>query len=284
MRTKRTTGEIAERVLAGRPLDHIPVIDFHTHLAGSADYYYVHRSRPDQMVAYMDRFGVDHFVVFAFSLHSDCGAGNRRLLQSTAGLRGRFSPLVTLHAGFPQDWPELLEEGRAHGARGIKLIAAYQGVNEMSVDWSPALQFARGRGWVVLNHSWGTAERLENFARNFPDVTFIVGHISTGFKRLLEEYDNVYQCTCAHFACASDLPTEKLVRTLPPEKILFGSDALDLDLGTAIGPIALADIPERTKELLLGGNALELAKRLGWNLGKLTPSAKKPDRPRRKSA
>ena len=59
---------------------------------------------------------------------------------------------------------------------------------------------------------------------------------------------------------------EDMYRRLPLEKILFGSDALDLDLGTALGPVAYADIPEEAKQRILGGNALELARKLDWGL------------------
>ena len=52
-------GEIAARFLAGKPLDGITVIDFHTHIGSSGDHYFVPRSSPSEMVSYLDRFGVD---------------------------------------------------------------------------------------------------------------------------------------------------------------------------------------------------------------------------------
>lgn len=256
--------EIARRVMDGRPLDDMPVIDFHTHLDDSADYYWIPRSDNDHVLGAMDRFGIDHAVTFSIALHTDVAEGNRVLMQRTWNHRNRFSPLVVLHAFFEQDWLSLLEAGASGGARGIKLISAYQKVPEQAIDWSPALEYARGRGWVVLNHGWGDPSRLEQYARSFLDVHFVIGHISTAYTELLTRYDNVWQCTCAHFACAPNLTTEAMVQAMPVEKILFGSDALDLDPGTAIGPIALADISEDDKRRILGGNAVRLIERLGW--------------------
>ncbi|MCP4620727.1 MAG: hypothetical protein GY844_30340, partial [Bradyrhizobium sp.] len=58
------SGEILRRVRAGLPLDHIPVIDFHTHLGHSSEHYYIPRSRPEQVVTAMDRYGIDRIIAF----------------------------------------------------------------------------------------------------------------------------------------------------------------------------------------------------------------------------
>jgi len=263
----RKTSEIERRARAGQPLDHIPVIDFHTHLARASEWYVVPRGETADVLACMDRFGVDHWITFPIAVASDCASGNRYVYDETAAHRDRFTPLVMLHAAFPQDWEELLYEGHARGARGIKLISAYQGRREADVDWTPALAFARDKGWVALNHSWDRA-RLPDYARAFPEVVFIMGHTFTAAaqREIVTAHDNVFLCTCAHFACELAVNTEELIRLVPPEKIVMGSDAVDLDTGTAIGPIAYADIPEAAKEAILGGTALAIADRLGWDL------------------
>jgi hypothetical protein len=56
---------IEECVRNGKPIDHIPVIDFHCHLGASSDYYYIPRHTPGELVKYMDRYGVDHIVTFS---------------------------------------------------------------------------------------------------------------------------------------------------------------------------------------------------------------------------
>ena len=261
-------GTILSLVREGKPLDHIPVIDFHTHLGASSRFYYVPYSEPERVVSYMDRYGVDHAVTFALSTTTDAQTKNRTVYEAHHRYPERFTPLTTLHALFPQDWPELIEEGTLAGSRGIKLLADYQGVDELALDWSPAFDRVRDRGWVVLHHDWRTPEHLEFYARNFPGLTFIIGHPTLDFadSRLLERLPNVYQCTCAAFVYPgfARMSIEQMAAVLPSEKILHGSDALDLDFGTAIGPIAYADIPERIKERILGANALELMRQIRW--------------------
>ena len=81
---------------------------------------------------------------------------------------------------------------------------------------------------------------------------------------MVQSYKNVYQCTCASFA--GGVSTKDMINSMPIEKIIYGSDALDLDFGTGIGPIAFADITEEEKEMILGRNALNIIDRLGWNI------------------
>ncbi|MBN2552825.1 MAG: amidohydrolase [Spirochaetales bacterium] len=263
-------GTILDCLRAGRALRHIPVIDFHTHLGASSRYYYVPFSGAQEVVRYMDRYGVDHAVTFALSTTTDPEVKNLSVYRTCRRFPRRFTPLTTLHALFPQDWEELLKQGIGFGSRGIKLLSNYQGVEELSMDWSPAFDAVRDRGWVVLHHDWRSAEHLEQVARNFPGLTFIIGHPTLDIvgSRILDRLDNVYQCTCAAFVHPgfARLSVEEMYRKLPLEKILHGSDALDLDFGTAIGPLAYAAIPEQAKEKILGGNALTLMKKIGWEI------------------
>lgn len=260
------SSEILTRVRAGQPLNHIPVVDLHAHLAGASDYYYIPYSDPDDVVAYLDRYGVAHSLNFAITINSDPAPGNRHVYEAARRHPERLSALTMLHAQFPEDWPALLREGHAAGTRGIKLIAAYQGARDDAMDWSPAFDVAHDKPWMVLSHSWGAPATLERWAKNYPGLIFICGHATGLYREVVSAYDNVYLSTCAAFCAGRHGRIEALVNQMPVEKILHGSDALDLDLGTSIGPIAYADISEQAKEKILGGNAVTLMKRLGWNL------------------
>lgn len=257
---------ILERVRNGDPLDHIPVIDVHTHLGTSSAYYYIPRSTPAEVLGCMDRYGIDQIVTFPITVTSDPGVGNELQYDAADEARGRIMPLTLLHAAFPDDWRSLLERGQERGTRGIKLISQYQGVAESNIDWSPVFDFAREHRWLVLHHSWGSCERLDRWATSYPELAFIIGHATTGFTDVVKNCPNVYQCTCAAFVATAFASIEAMVEAMPIEKILGGSDALDLDFGTHIGPIAYADIDENTKERILGQNAVEMFERLGHSV------------------
>ncbi|OHB58379.1 MAG: hypothetical protein A2Y12_01075 [Planctomycetes bacterium GWF2_42_9] len=253
--------EIAERFKSGIPLDHIPVIDFHTHMGRSSEYYYIPFNTSEHVIPYLDKFGVDHIFTFSINVTTDVAPKNNSVYKMHKENPSRLSPLTAIHAGFPQDWNSILEDGNAAGSRGIKILHQYQGVEE-NVDFSAAFDYARDKNWVALAHNWGTSDRLEHWAKNFPEVFFIIGHASTMYKHLVDKYENVYQCTCASFVEGYFSPIKEMVNCMPIEKILHGSDALDLDIATSIGPIAFADISETEKEKILGLNAINLAKRM----------------------
>lgn len=260
--------KLLEYIRQGKTLDYLPVIDSHCHLGQSSDFYIIPKSKTDEVVAVMDRYGVDHALTFSIGVASDPRAGNKLQYAAAAERPDKFTPLTFIHANFPQDWLAELEFGAANGCRGIKLITAYQGIDENSVDWAVALDFAKDRGWVALNHHWGAPERLDMWAERYPSITFIVGHGFGCYANVAAKRPNVYISTCACFVpnfCSSFGELHKLA---PVEKLLYGSDALDLDFGTGLGPIAYADIPERDKEMILGGNAVKLFKKLGWDMSK----------------
>ena len=264
MHSNTSGGEILRRLRAGLALDHIPVVDFHMHLGASSDYYYIPRSDPARVLGCMDRYGIDHIVTFSIGVTSDPGPGNRLQYAAVDAFPARISALTMLHAAFPQDWPELIAEGRDRGCRGIKLISQYQGRPESDIDWSPVFDLAADERWVVLHHSWGGADRLARWAAAYPGLVFIVGHATTGYAEVVSRYENVYQCTCAAFVATAFGTVTEMVRAMPAEKILYGSDALDLDFGTGIGPIAYADIGEDVKEKILGRNATAVMGKLAW--------------------
>ena len=59
--------DVLGRIRAGAPLEHIPVIDFHTHVNASSDYYYIPFHEDAQILACMDRYGIDHIVAFGLN-------------------------------------------------------------------------------------------------------------------------------------------------------------------------------------------------------------------------
>ena len=253
--------EIAERFKAGLPLDHIPVIDFHTHMGRSNEYYYIPFNSAEYVIPYLNSFGIDHIVTFCINVTTDVAPKNNSVYAMHKKNPEKLSPLTAIHAGFPQDWVSILEEGYQAGSRGIKILHQYQGVEE-EMDFSRAFEYASDKNWVALAHDWGKPERLEHWAKTFPNVYFIIGHAATKYKHLVDKYDNVYQCTCASFVEGYFSPIKDMVDCMPIEKIIHGSDALDLDIATSIGPIAFADIPEEAREKILGRNAIDLAMRL----------------------
>lgn len=257
---------ILERIRNGKRLDPFPIIDFHGHLGISSDFYYIPYSAPEQMVEHMDHLGVDHMLTFTIAVATDPEPGNRYQYEVVRRFPGRFTALTMLRGDQPSDWPAIIENGFQNGARGLKLICAYQGVRESGVDWAPAFDRIREGTSVVLNHDWESPERLRGWAERYPNIVFQIGHAYRGYEKVVAELPNVFMSTCAAFVTPAYASVTELWRSLPVEKILFGSDCQDLDFCLSLGSIAYAEaIPEADKLRILGGNALGLMDRMGWD-------------------
>ena len=256
--------KILKAVKAGQPIDHIPVIDMHTHTGPSSTFYYIPYHMPEQLLQNSKRFGIDYLISFPINVNTDAEYKNRWVQQAWKGCEDQASVLVAMHAAYPQDWLKILKQGDKNGTKGIKILAQYQGVDAKNVDWSEAFQYANDKNWLALAHDWEGPQKLEYWAKNFTGITFIIGHAELQYAKLVEKYENIYQCTCASFVRNYFASIEEMVKCMPIEKIIHGSDAPDLDLGTSIGPIAYSNIPEKAKEKILGYNAVDLFKKLGW--------------------
>ena len=76
---------ITQQVAAGQPLS-CPVIDLHTHLGqASSEHYHLPYGTPAQVIAEMDRFGVDHALTFPISVSSDAFTTKSRTARPTCG-------------------------------------------------------------------------------------------------------------------------------------------------------------------------------------------------------
>ena len=98
------TSKLLEYVRGGRTLDYLPIVDFHSHICSATPWYYVPDSAPEQVVAYMDRIGIDHAVSFSLLVNSDVETGNEYQYGLASRWPRHISALSELHAAFPGDW------------------------------------------------------------------------------------------------------------------------------------------------------------------------------------
>jgi len=108
---------------------------------------------------------------------------------------------------------------------------------------------------LILKHDWGVAGYLGQVGGAYPSARFVMGHHSLAYADVVNELENVYQCTCVPLGYR---PVEDLVDRVDPKKIVFGSDLTDLDPALGIAPLACAEIARSAKRLILGRNMRRL--------------------------
>jgi len=247
-------------------------VDAHLHFGRVSSFFAPLVDQKDLLFV-MDKAGISHSVCTDHrSLFEGAEAGLEPLrdLFENSGRRvyylGTFDPrrasgcLNALKQA--RDWP---------GFAGLKLHPSIHGVPADDPVYDQAWRFAADHDLAIMSHSWSassynpvqflsTPARFEVHIRKFPQVRFVLGHAGgrgAGRQdaiRLANQYPHVY------LDFAGDIYDyrllEKLIESVPLEKILYGSDFPWTDPRSHITRVLLADIEDSAKSEILRGNAI----------------------------
>jgi len=251
------------------PTEH-EVWDAHGHLKGAS-------GTPSQRIArlleYADRVGVDKVIVFmGFSrLHDpppdQIRRDNDELLEALRHGGGRVFGFVYLN---PKHTDASLKEidrcVRDGPMVGVKLWVAVR-CREACLD--PIAARAAELGAPVLQHTWtkvtgnlpaeSTPDDLAQLAARHPNTSFIAAHTGGDWEpgiRAIRRAKNV----CAGLSGGD--PTagmvEMAVRELGAERVIYGSDFGGRSLASQLAKVYGAEVSDRAKRLILGGNVRRL--------------------------
>lgn len=199
-----------------------PIIDAHVHLGIDRD---GHALAADDLVADMDANGVTAAVAFPADepgVDGDFHDANQRVADAALAHPGRIIPFCRLNPTRP--FARALDAATAAGARGLKLHPVAQGFRPEGNECVAVVREATDRGWPVLFHAGFGARPLgDAFAgllRQVPDARLILAHGGRGDHRALAAATAAYPDVLFDTSIAA-LPD---LVTLPPERIVFGSD------------------------------------------------------------
>ena len=84
------------------------------------------------------------------------------------------------------------------GMRGIKLHSGFQGYDPNIEQVEVPCAFAHERQAFILNHYWGSAERLLYLCRKYPGACFITGHTDLAVLAVAHQVENLFVGSCPH--------------------------------------------------------------------------------------
>jgi len=250
---------IEEAFLAGRPLDHVEVIDMHCH-AGRYNCQYTPLSTPEALVAHMDRYGVDLACICGLPAGApgDLGLINDRIIAFKRYAPERFAVYVTLNTNRLDEMFDEIERVRSEvPIIGVKMHIYDQPHTIGEKRFDRLLEYLESNRLIVMHHDFGAG--LAERCREFPRLMFLRGHWAC--LDLAAEMSNLSLSVCGEFSAR--VLTPEVLGRLPAEKILFGSDMNVLDLALNLGTVAGARIPEAAKAKILGGNMRAILDRVG---------------------
>jgi uncharacterized protein len=240
------------------------IIDFHCH-AGKGDAMTAPWNTDAPLEKYLRRAavaGIHKTVVFPL-FHSDYAEANRAVARIVARSSGRLIGFAFVHT--LRDAGRILSivsyAVRHWGFRGMK-IHGFEGMpTREACDTAKQLRIP------ILVDVGGQAHVIDLFAKEFPDVNFVIPHLGSfaddwrAHERLTEQlarYANVYADTSG--VRRFDYIVQAVKRA-GPRKLLFGSDGPWLHPGLELHKIRLLGLPRDQEALILGGNAIRLMSR-----------------------
>ncbi len=161
--------------------------DCHGHI-GWCSRRHVIQDRPEDVVAEMDRLGVESCCVFSF-VGTDEVYGNDTCAAMVQRYPDRF---VGFSVANPRHGERLLlaelERGLTLGLRGVKLAPSFQQYPLEGPLIDVACRFAHDHHQFVLNHYWGSAAHLRRLCQTYPQACFFTGHTSLEYVAASQDW------------------------------------------------------------------------------------------------
>lgn len=217
------------------------IIDVHAHLGRdlSDDL----SQTPSELLAKMDKAGIERSVVFPFEGGPDVVAENERVLEAAVKHRDRLIPFWAIVPTVPPTEREELANRVAAAAKrtdGIKGIVLNPTMHTYKIAHPYIVRLCEmmgGLGMPVMLHHTGTwgdeMGSVPDLVRRCPSVNFIVPNPTwtAGAVTLFKDFPNVYYDVSKSYG---DVTYRILADAVGTGRLLFGSEAPKMDAGFEI--------------------------------------------------
>lgn len=227
------------------------IFDAHTHIGAAR-----HSGRTytcDQLLADMDRAGVDRSLVIPFPVVEDYRAAHDEIGRAAAAHRDRLTgaaclPAFLAEARFREEVRRTVE---LYGFRALKLQPQYQPVNVMSQRSAYIFETALEHRLPLVCHTGsGVPFALPSLfmmpAREYPALTFVLAH-SGGPLLALEAIVAASFCpnVCLELSSVQPHQIRTVLEHVEPRRLMTGSDLpenLEAEIGKILGLNAPAEV------------------------------------------
>lgn len=264
-----------ETAWQGAPIEHIHLIDAHSHsghenFMGASRIFMPH-SNPAQELAKFDRLGVNQICISSWlGIWQDSVLGNLEMEQNIRQFPDRYIPYVTIDPNF------MSESEIAAAIQKYHVELKYPGLKPYFPRGQYPLTGKKFEAWFRFGNAHQlfalihydedtTFDDIDQLAPRYPDLAFLVAHTGCSYRaarkviELVKKYSNVL-AEITFTAVLSNV-IEILCREIGAEKVLFGTDTPMRDPAPQLGWIVYADISPAEKKLILGENMNKILER-----------------------
>lgn len=232
------------------------IIDAHNHVGGP-DKGDGKRQSAEEIVAEMERLGIEKAVIFPFNEINpgiSFSFANNRTVEYINKYPDRLIGFARLDPNFGKKAVEELKRDVEIGLVGLKLHPSSQKFSLRSEHLRNIIKKASMLNIPIIFDSGKKESPPEQFgelAELFPDAKIIMAHMFGGFLRVALHHQNIYLQT-------TDMPRREIIQEaveeLGAERIIMGSDSPYISMEVELEKIESLNITEKEKKLIMGEN------------------------------
>ncbi|MBE6912951.1 MAG: hypothetical protein E7473_10540 [Ruminococcaceae bacterium] len=264
---------IIDHAFASSPIP-CPIIDAHTHI-GAYQHHGWHqkydRTDTASVLAYGAKLGIDcivttpHMIIQGLMEETNLIA-KKAIADFPKKVYAYIAVIPT--CGMDAVKRELKKYAKADGFLGLKFLPGFYHGELANPGYQYALDFADEMSCPVLCHMWGDGPKhtdVENALKTRHNLKFICAHQGGGSAPFtdmtlptIQNHENAYLELCG--SMDNKYGIEDLVERFGEDRIIFGTDAINLDPKYELGKVAFAPVSDDVKKKIFAENYLNLLK------------------------
>jgi predicted TIM-barrel fold metal-dependent hydrolase len=242
------------------------IIDFSAYY-GLWPYWKIKTTTKADLIALLDKMGIDQAVVASTrSIFFECRQGNEDVVAFSRESNGRVHGFAVVNPTDEKNACDILQSNHQAGMRGFRLLPQQ---HRYHLDDDPCLNEVLALGQdlgmtvvipIRMILHWGLPQlddrEINTVAQKFPRLNIVIGGVNYGEFRdalaVMRRYKNVgFETSCMQMVHG----VETLVNKVGAERVYMGTGLPLMYPLPGIYKIQKAQISDRERELILGGNA-----------------------------
>lgn len=261
---------IREQAFAGAPIS-CPVIDAHTHIGPyhlSGWHQKYDRTGTAEIIEDFTRLGIDCIVTAPHPMvQGRMEEANALAAEAARQFPGKVYGYISV---VPQCGMAAVKEAiRLYGSDphfvGLKFLSGYHG-EVLQPEYEYAMDFADEVKCPVLCHEWNDVPKRTGFSaalKTRHDMKLIIAHQGGGSAEdtracapIVRDHENAFMELCGSLDNA--MPVEQIAELVGVQKVIFGTDGINLDFKYELGRVAFSPMDEEAKKKIFAENYLRL--------------------------
>ena len=264
---------IRDEVYAGLPIS-CPIIDAHNHLGAyhlSAWHQKYDRTPNECVVEDMSKLGIDCIVAIPHPIvQGRMEEANRLSVEAIKNFPGKIYAYIAVvpTCGMDAVKRELEKYSKMDGFLGLKFLPGYYHGALTAPEYQYAMDFADEMGCPILCHIWGRDPKhsdIEDALKTRHNMKFIMAHQGGGGAKytriaapIVKDYENCYMELCG--SMDNQIGVDMIVDMVGEDKVIFGTDAINLDPKYELGKVAFSPLDDSVKRKIFAENYLSVIK------------------------